>query len=95
METVLQLGLPICRCVKLLTTEGDYGSCFLRGTAMCLSITAESDHFPEKKKMSGGIFLRSVYLMPIKNVQIEEYCSGLNKNASLQAHMFKYVVLSW
>lgn len=42
---------------------------------------AESDHFP--KKMSGDIILGSVHLMPIRNVQIGEYCDGLNKNALL------------
>lgn len=39
----------------------------------------ESDYFP--KKMTGGIILRSVYLMSIRNVQIdEEYCGDMNEN---------------
>lgn len=56
---------------------------FGEGTAAYQHVMAEmaqSDHF--LKKMAVGVILSSVYLMPMRNVQIdEEYCGGLNKSA--------------
>lgn len=55
---------------------------------------AQSDHLP--KKMAERVILSSVYLMPIRNVQIdEEYCGGLNESSLPRADVFESFSPGW
>lgn len=55
---------------------------------------AQSDHFP--KKTAGRVILSPVYLMPIRNDQIdEEYCGGLNESSLPRADVFESFSPGW